>query len=47
MINSRTQMRHWDDCLTLESYIKSNTAHGINKLDGEVSKTVMSGETLT
>ena len=35
----------WDDCFELEAYIRSNTAYDINKLDGEVPKTVMSGET--
>ena len=35
----------WDDCLELEAYIRSNTAHEIYKLDGEVPKMVMSGET--
>ena len=29
-------MRLWDDCLEHESYIRSNTAHGIYKLYGEV-----------
>ena len=36
----------WDDCLELEAYIRSNTAHDIYKFDGEVFKTVMSGEAL-
>ena len=35
----------WVDCLELEAYIRSNTAHEIYKLDGEVPKTVMFGET--
>ena len=35
----------WDDCLELEAYIRSNTAHDIFKLDGEVPKTVMLGKT--
>ena len=34
----------WDDCLELESHIRSNTAHGIYKWDGEVLKIIMSGE---
>ena len=29
----------------MEAYIRSNTAHEIYKLDGEVPKTVISGET--
>ena len=28
----------WDDCLGLEDYIRSNAAHEIYKLDGEVPK---------
>ena len=39
-----TLKRLWNNCLELESYIRSNNAHGINKLDGEVPKTIMSGE---
>ena len=35
----------WDDCLELEAYMRSNTAHEIYKLDGEVPKTVLSDET--
>ena len=35
----------WIDCLELEDYIMSNTAHEIYNLDGEVLKTIMSGET--
>ena len=31
----------WDACLVLEDYTRSNTAHDIFKLDGEVPKTVM------
>ena len=34
----------WDDCLELEAYIRSNTAHKIYKLDREVPKSVTSGE---
>ena len=41
MIKSRAPKRLWDDCLD-ESYIRSNTVHGIDKLDGEVPKTIMS-----
>ena len=37
--------RLWDDCLKLESYIRSKTAHGIYKFDGEVPETIMSSET--
>ena len=35
LIKSGTQKRLWDDCLELEFYIRSNTAHGIYILDGE------------
>ena len=42
---SRAPKHLWDDCLELEAYIRSNTAHEIYKLDREVPKTVMSGET--
>ena len=45
LIKSGTPRRHWDYCLELESYIRSNTAHKIYKLDGEVLETIMSGET--
>ena len=34
----------WDNCLELEAYMRSNTAHERYKLDGEVPETVMSGE---
>ena len=37
--------RHWNDCLELESYIRSNTTHGIYKLDEEVPETDMSSKT--
>ena len=40
-----TPNRLWDDYLELESYIRSNTAHNINKLDGEVPEAIMSGNT--
>ena len=42
---SRAPKCSWDDCLELDGYIRSNTAHEIYKLDGEVHETVMSGET--
>ena len=41
---SRAPKCLWDDCLELEAYIRSNTAHEIYKLDGEVPKTVISGD---
>ena len=45
LIKSRAPKRLWNDCLELESYIQSNTVYGIYKLDGEVPKTILSGET--
>ena len=41
-IKSGMPKRLWDDCLELESYIRSNAAHGLYKLDQEVSETIMS-----
>ena len=46
LIKSGTPKRLWDDCLELDSYVRSNTAHGIYKLDGEVPEMIMSGKTL-
>ena len=43
-IKSGTPMRLWDDCLELETYITSNTAHSIYKLDGEVPEMITSGK---
>ena len=45
LLRSREQKCLWDDCLELKAYIRSNTAHEINELDGKVPKMVMSGET--
>ena len=39
MLRSRTPKHLWDNCLELEAYIRTNTAHEIYKLDGEVPKT--------
>ena len=36
----------WDHLLELEALLRSNTAHHIYQLKGEVPETVMSGETL-
>ena len=44
-IKSGTPKRQWDDCLELESCIRSNTPHGIYKLDGEVPETIVSSKT--
>eukprot|EP00804_Cyclotella_cryptica_P014743 CCRYP_021052-RA/>CCRYP_021052-RA protein AED:0.46 eAED:0.43 QI:0/0/0/1/1/1/2/0/144 len=45
MIKSGSPKKLWDDCLVIESYIRSNTAHDIYMLHGEVPETIMSGET--
>ena len=45
MIKKRSPKKLWDDCLELEGYIRSNTAHDIFMLNGEVPETIMSGET--
>eukprot|EP00804_Cyclotella_cryptica_P016777 CCRYP_002064-RA/>CCRYP_002064-RA protein AED:0.32 eAED:0.33 QI:0/0/0/1/1/1/2/0/448 len=45
MIKSGSPKKLWDDCLVLESYIRSNTAHDIYMLHGEGPGTIMSGET--
>ena len=44
LLQSRAPKHLWDDCLELDAYIRSNTAHEINKLDREVPETIMSGE---
>ena len=41
-IKSGAQKRLWDDCLELESYIRSNTAHSIYKLERKVPEIIMS-----
>ena len=43
-MQSRATKCLWDDCLELEAYIRSNTAHDTYNLDWEVPNTVMSGE---
>ena len=47
LLRSRTPKHLWDDCLELETYVRSNTAHEIHKLDGDIPKAVMSGETVS
>ena len=42
---SQEHLNAYWDCLELEAYIRTNTAHNIYKLDMEVPKMVMSGET--
>ena len=45
MLQSRAPKHFWDNVLESEAYIRCNTAHDIYKLEREVPKTVMSGET--
>ena len=45
MVKSILPQKLFDNCLELESYTRSNTAHGIYMLHGEVPETFMSGET--
>ena len=44
LIKSDAPKRLWDVFLKLESYIRSNTAHGIYKLGGEVPEAIKSGK---
>ena len=45
MIKKISPKKLWNNCLELEAYSRSNSAHGIYMLHGELPKTVMSGET--
>ena len=45
LLQSRAPNHLWEDCLELEAFIRSNTAHEIYKIDREVPKAVMSGKT--
>ena len=45
MVKTRTPKVLWDNCLEYESMIRSNTAHDIYELGGEVPETIVSGET--
>ena len=45
MTKARSPKKLWDDCIELQAYIRSNTAHDIFVLNGEVPETIMSGET--
>ena len=45
MVKTKSPKKLWDDCLELEAYIRSNTAHDIFELNGEVPETIVSGET--
>ena len=44
LIKSGALKRLWDDCLQLEFYVRSNTAQGIYKLDGEFLEILMTGK---
>ena len=45
LIKSRAPNRLMDDCIELDSYIRSSILHGMHKINGEVSKQDTSGET--
>ena len=45
LLRSRALKCLWGNCLELKAYIRSNTDHEIYKLEREVPKTMMSGET--
>ena len=45
MVRTKCPKRLWDDCLEMESLIRSNTAHDIFELGGETPETIVSGET--
>jgi hypothetical protein len=45
MIKASVPKRLWDECLEMESYIRSNTYNGHSSLKGETPEMVMSGET--
>jgi len=45
MVHAGAPKPFWADAIELEAYVRSNTAHNIFILQGEVPETVMSGET--
>ncbi len=45
MLATDTPRRLWDNWLELEAYIHSHSVNSIYRLDGEVSKTYLFGET--
>ena len=45
MVRVQDPKKIWDHALEYEAYVRSNTAHDIYILKGEVPETVMSGET--
>ena len=44
MVRSKAPKQFWDNCLKREAYVRSLTALGIYKLNGQVPETVVSGE---
>ena len=45
MVLSHAPAKLWDHCLELECYIRSDTALDNNELQGQVPKTILSGQT--
>jgi hypothetical protein len=45
MVRSKSPKVLWDHCVEREAFVRSNTAHDIYRLDGQVPETVVSGET--
>ena len=45
ILKARSPQRLWDHCVELESYVRSNTSHNIDCLNGETPEIIMSGET--
>jgi len=45
MIATKAPKKLWDHCLEFEAYIRSNIAHPLYSLNGEVPETVVSGQT--
>ena len=45
MLKTKSPKKLWDDCMELEAYIRSNKAHDIYELQGEVPETLIFGET--
>ena len=44
-LKARSKNRLWDDCVELDSYILSYTAHNIYSLNGDTYETIMSDDT--
>ena len=45
MVRSKAPKCLWDHCIEREAYVRSNTAHNVFGLDGQVPETMVSGET--